>query len=103
MGHTSEAIVLATEALRRPTVPQMARVFLSAWCAAFEGDREAALAGVEHCLRVNFLDPEGIYRLGWMLARLREDAFALEPLRRAVTGGFACPFHMSADPWFEAL
>ena len=38
-----------------------------------------------------------------MLARLREDAFALELLRRAVTGGFACPFHLSADPWFEAL
>jgi DNA-binding winged helix-turn-helix (wHTH) protein/TolB-like protein len=103
MGRTSEAIVLATEALRRPTVPQMAKVFLSAWRAAFEGDREAALAGVNHCLRVNFLDPEGIYRLGWMLARLREDAFALELLRRAVIGGFACPFHMSADPWFEAL
>ena len=41
MGRTSEAIVLATEALRRPTVPQTARVFLSAWRAAFEGDRQA--------------------------------------------------------------
>jgi hypothetical protein len=103
MGRTSEAIVLVNEALRRPTVPQTARVFLSAWRAAFEGDRDAALASVEHCMRVNFLDPEGIYRLGWMLARLREDAFALEVLRRAVTGGYACPFHMSADPWFEGL
>lgn len=103
MGRTSEAIVLVNEALLRPTVPQTARVFLSAWRAAFEGDRDAALAGVEHCMRVNFLDPEGIYRLGWMLARLREDAFALELLRRAVTGGYACPFHMSADPWFDAL
>ena len=44
MGRTGEAIVLVTEALRRPTVPQMARVFLSAWRAAFEGDRETALA-----------------------------------------------------------
>jgi hypothetical protein len=86
MGRTSEAIVLVNEALRRPTVPEMARVFLSAWR-----------------LRTNFFDPEGIYRLGWMLARLREDAFALELLRRAVTSGFACPFHMSADPWFEGL
>ena len=103
MGRTGEAIVLVTEALRRPTVPQMARVFLSAWRAAFEGDSEAALASVEHCLRVNFLDPEGIYRLGWLLARLGEDAFALQLLRKAVTGGFACPFHLSADPWFEGI
>jgi eukaryotic-like serine/threonine-protein kinase len=103
MGRTSEAIVLATEALRRSTVPQMGKVFLSSWRAAFQGDRKAALAGVEHCLGLNFFDPEGIYRLGWLLARLLEDAFALELLRRAVAGGFACPFHMSADPWFEAL
>ena len=102
MGRTNEAIVLATEALRRPTVPYMARVFLSAWRAVLEGNREVALAGVEHCLRLNVLDPEGIYRLGWMLARLREDAFALEMLRQAVAG-FTCPFHMSADPWFDGL
>jgi DNA-binding winged helix-turn-helix (wHTH) protein/tetratricopeptide (TPR) repeat protein len=103
MGRTSEAIVLATEALRRPTVPPMARVFLSAWRATFEGDRQSALAGIEQCLELNFSDPEGIYRLGWMLARLREDAFSLRMLRRSVEGGFACPSHMSAEPWFAPL
>lgn len=36
MGRVREAIVLITEALRRPTVPQNARVFLSAFRAAFE-------------------------------------------------------------------
>ena len=103
LGRTSEAIVLATEALRRPTVPPMARVFLSAWRAAIEGDRDAALASVQQCLRGNFLDPEGIYRLGWILARLHEDAFALQLLQRAVSGGFTCPFHLSTDPWFEGI
>ena len=54
-------------------------------------------------MRVGFPDPEAIYRFGWMMARVREDGFALDLLRRAVTGGFTCPFHMSADPWFDAF
>jgi DNA-binding winged helix-turn-helix (wHTH) protein/tetratricopeptide (TPR) repeat protein len=103
MGRTSEAIVLANEALRRSTASRTSRVFLSAWRAALEGDRQSARAGVERTMRVGFPDPEAIYRFGWMLARVREDDFALELLRRAVTGGFACPLHMSADPWFDPL
>jgi tetratricopeptide (TPR) repeat protein len=100
LGRVKEAIVLTNEALRRPTVPPMARIFLSAFRAAFEGDREGALAGVECCMRVDFPDPEAFYRLGWMLARLREVELALPMLRRAVDRGFACPSHMSADPLF---
>jgi DNA-binding winged helix-turn-helix (wHTH) protein/tetratricopeptide (TPR) repeat protein len=103
MGRTADAIVLAQEALRRPNIPHTARVFLSAWAATFAGDRDAALSGVDDCERLNFPDPEAVYRIGWMLARLRHEAGALTMLRRAVEQGFVCPFHMSADPWFEPL
>jgi tetratricopeptide (TPR) repeat protein len=103
LGRKAEAIVLAQEALRRSNVHYTARLFLSAWAATFAGDREAALAGVGDCERLNFPDPEAAYRLGWMRARVRHDAGALQMLRRAVDRGFVCPFHMSADPWFEPL
>jgi eukaryotic-like serine/threonine-protein kinase len=103
LGRKAEAIVLAQEALRRSNIPRTAYVFLSAWAATFAGDHAAALAGVDDCERLNFPDPEAVYRIGWMLARLGHDAGALTILRRAVDQGFACPFHLSSDPAFEPL
>jgi tetratricopeptide (TPR) repeat protein len=86
MGRVSEAIALVSAVLNSQALPQTPRVFLSAFRAVFEGDRQAALAAVEHCMRLPFHDPEGIYRMAWMLARLRQDDAALATLRRAVRG-----------------
>jgi hypothetical protein len=103
MGRVTEAIALVSTVLTSLALPQTPRVFLSAFRAMFEGDRQAALAAVERCLQLPFQDPEGIYRMAWMLARLRQDDAALATLRRAVEGGFWCPFHLRSDPWFEPL
>jgi DNA-binding winged helix-turn-helix (wHTH) protein/tetratricopeptide (TPR) repeat protein len=103
MGCAAEAIALVNEALRRPNLPHTARLFLPCLRAVFEGNREDALAAIEACRRVDFPDPEAIYRLGWILARLREDELALRMLRRAVDGGFTCPTHVADDPAFDHL
>jgi hypothetical protein len=62
-----------------------------------------ALAAIDACRRVDFSDPEAIYRLGWILARLRQDELALRMLRRAVDEGFTCPTHLVDDPAFDPL
>ena len=103
LGRTQEAIALASEALRRPTVPRTARTFISTFRAIFEGDRAAALAGAEQCLELDLPDPEAFHRLGWMFARLGQDEVALTLLRRAVESGFSCPFHLEADPAFASI
>ena len=103
LGRTQEAIALASEALRRPTVPRTARTFISTFRAIFEGDCAAALAGAEQCLELDLPDPEAFYRLGWMFARLGQEEVALTLLRRAVESGFSCPFHLEADPAFASI
>ncbi len=103
MGRTADAIVLVNEALRRPNLPHAARLFLPCFRAAFEGKRDEALAAIEACRRADFPDPEAVYRLGWILARLREDQLALTMLRRSVEGGFTCPSHLVSDPAFDPL
>jgi len=103
LGRVAEAIVLAKEAVRRPNVPQTATVFLSAFAATFAGERDEALARIEECLQWRFTDPEAVYRMGWVLARLREDGRALTLLRRSVEGGYCCPDHLAADPAYDHL
>jgi eukaryotic-like serine/threonine-protein kinase len=102
IGHAAEAIALVNDALRRPNLPHSARLFLPRLRALFEGNRAEALAAIETCRRVDFPDPDPIYRLGWILA-LREDELALRMLRRALEEGFTCPTHVADDPAFDRL
>jgi DNA-binding winged helix-turn-helix (wHTH) protein len=103
LGRKREAIALATGALNRPTVPETARMFISAFRAMFEGEIDESILKLEDVRRLTFPDPEAFHRQGWMLARLGHVDPALEFLRRATNGGFVCPFDLQTNQWFEPL
>jgi eukaryotic-like serine/threonine-protein kinase len=103
LGRKQEAIALASGALNRPTVPQTARTFISAFRAMFEGDIDGSISKLEDVRRLTFPDPEAFHRQGWMLARLGLVDQALAFLRRATDEGFVCPFDLQTNRWFEPI
>ena len=58
---------------------------------------------MEVCLRLPFRDPEGLFFLVILMARLSDLSRALEALRSAVDAGFACLPGFECDPALEAL
>ena len=54
-------------------------------------------------MRHPFADPEGLFHICVVLARVRDSARALIVLRRTVDAGFSCPAALNGEPALRAL
>jgi TolB-like protein len=71
--------------------------------ALLEGRREESLAAVEAVLASELKDPEALFHLGRILARLGERQQATSVVGRAVEHGFFCYPAIARDPWLDSL
>jgi len=101
IGRTAEA----SEAFRKVEqsgVPVPMRAFVTAWRAMFEQNRQESLAAAEQCIQ-HYLDPEGVFYMGLIMAHLGESERALTVLSECMDRGF-CPVHvLLRNPWFDDL
>jgi TolB-like protein len=79
------------------------REFLAIVRAEIEGKREECLTYSRLLLASGFHDPEGIYFVMRILARIGESELALQTLDRVVRGGFYCHGAFARDPWLDSL
>jgi hypothetical protein len=71
--------------------------------ALLEGRREECLAAAEKILAAEIKDPETLFYLGRILARLGERQQATSLVGRAVEYGFFCYPAIARDPWLDPL
>ena len=71
--------------------------------ALLEGRREESLAAAEAVLASELKDPETLFHLGRILARLGERKQATSLVGRAVEYGFFCYPALARDPWLDSL
>jgi serine/threonine protein kinase/tetratricopeptide (TPR) repeat protein len=71
--------------------------------ALLEGRREESLTAAEAVLASELKDPETLFHLGRILARLGERQQATSLVGRAVEHGFFCYPAIARDPWLDSL
>ena len=71
--------------------------------ALLEGRREESLAAAEAVLAAGLKDPETLFYVGRILARLGERQQATSLVGRAVEHGFFCYPAIARDPWLDSL
>src|SRR2546426_6513834 len=101
IGRTAEA----SEAFRKVEqsgAPAPMRAFVTAWRSMFEGNRQQSLAAAEQCIQ-HYLDPEGVFYMGLIMAHLGESERALTVLSECMDRGFFSALALRRNPWFEGL
>src|SRR5438132_11696387 len=101
IGRTAEA----SEAFRKVEqsgVPGPMRAFVTAWRAMFEENRQESLNAAEQCIQ-HYLDPEGVFYMGLIMAHLGESERALAALSESMDRGFCSPNVLRCNPWFDGL
>ena len=78
------------------------RQFVTAVSATAQGRREEARAVIDQLAPV-FTDPEGLFYLTGLLARLGEVERATALFERVVNEGFYCFPGFASDPWLDGL
>ena len=101
MGKCEDAIETFLR-LEESSIPAPMRAFICAWRAMFEGNRAESLAAAERCIQ-QYLDPEGVFYMGLIIARLGETDRALTVLQEAVDRGFSSVDVLQRNPWFDEL
>jgi TolB-like protein len=76
--------------------------FVTAVSATAQGRREEARAVIDEIAPV-FVDPEGLFYLTRLLARLGETDGAVALFERVVNEGFYCYPGFASDPWLDGL
>ncbi len=102
LGRNEEALQALRKYEELP-VRGLEREFLGAVRAEVEGKREECLTHARRVLESGFHDPEGIYFVMRIVARVGETELALKTLDRVVGGGFYCHGAMARDPWLDPL
>lgn len=82
--------------------PLPMRAFVTAWQAMFEGNRAQSITAAEQCIR-HYLDPEGVFYMGLIMAHLGETERALSILSESMDRGFCSVYVLSRHPWFDGL
>jgi hypothetical protein len=101
IGRTAQA----SEAFRKieqPGTPPPMRAFVTAWRAMFEQNRQVSLDAAGQCIR-HYLDPEGVFYMGLIMAHLGESERALTVLSESMDRGFSSVDVLLHNPWFERL
>ncbi|MDQ6651792.1 MAG: hypothetical protein M3Y84_03510, partial [Acidobacteriota bacterium] len=101
MGRTADGLT-AFRNLEQSRIPVPMRAFLAAWRAMLEGNRQESLNAAERCIR-NYLDPEGVFYMGLIMAHLGESERALTVLNECMDGGFSSVHVLLRNPWLEGL
>jgi len=68
----------------------------------FEGNRLESLNAVEQSIQ-HYLDPEGVFYMGLIMAHLGETERALTILSDCMARGFSSVSVLRRNPWFEGL
>ena len=85
-----------------PPSTSIQRHFLTAMAATAQGRRPEAIAAIDQ-VTSTFVDPEGLFYLTRLLARLGEAERTLALLERVVNEGFYCFPGFASDSWFDSL
>ena len=83
-------------------MPVPMRAFIAAWRAMFEGNRQESLDAAEQCIQL-YLDPEGVFYMGLIMAHLGESERALTVLGECMDRGFSSVHVLRRNPWFDGL
>jgi serine/threonine protein kinase len=101
LGRQDEAIAAYREMEARP-LPGAIRDLMKASRLVLENKKEESLAVVESFLDMHF-DPEGLYFIARVMARVNEPNTCLDMLDRIIEKGFYCSSIMLKDPWLDSI
>jgi DNA-binding winged helix-turn-helix (wHTH) protein/TolB-like protein len=101
MGRTEEALA-AFRKLEKSGMPVPMQAFIVAWRAMFEGNRQESMAAAEQSIE-HYLDPEGVFYMGLIMAHLGESERALTALSECMNRGFSSVNVLRRNPWFDGL
>jgi DNA-binding winged helix-turn-helix (wHTH) protein/tetratricopeptide (TPR) repeat protein len=101
LGRISEALD-AFQKVEDSGVPAPMRAFIGAWRSMFEGDRQKSLEAAEQCIE-QYLDPEGVFYMALIMARLGESKRSQEVLTECVGRGFFPAGVLKRNPWFASM
>ena len=101
MGRTAEGLA-AFRKVEQSGTPVPMRAFVGAWRAMLEGKRQESLDSAERCIQ-HYLDPEGVFYMGLIMAHLGESERALNVLRECMDRGFSSVHVLLCNPWFDGL
>jgi tetratricopeptide (TPR) repeat protein len=100
-GRTADAVA-AFHKVEQSGPPAPMRAFVAAWRAMFEGNRQESLDAAERCIQ-HYLDPEGVFYMGLIMAHLGESERALHVLSECMDRGFSSVQVLRRNPWFDGL
>jgi hypothetical protein len=101
MGRTADGLA-ALRKLEESHMPVPMQAFIGAWRAMLEGNRQESLNAAERCIQ-QYLDPEGVFYMGLIMARLGEPERALTVLSECMDRGFSSLNVLLHNPWFDGL
>jgi hypothetical protein len=101
MGQTADGLA-AFRNLEQSHMPLPMQAFIGAWRAMLETNREESLDAAERCIQ-QYLDPEGVFYMGLIMAHLGESERALTVLAECMDRGFSSAHVLRRNPWFEGL
>jgi serine/threonine protein kinase len=101
VGRESEAIASYYELESRP-LPGVIRGLMRVHRLVLEGKEDESYAIIQTFFHKHF-DPEGLYFIARILARLREIDACLDMLERIIEQGFYCSSIMMRDPWLDPI
>jgi tetratricopeptide (TPR) repeat protein len=101
IGRTADAIAMF-RSLEQTDMPAPMRAFITAWRAVFEGNYEECFKAAEQCIE-QYLDPEGVFYMGMIMAHIGETEKALEILHESMNRGFSSLPVLRSNPWLDGL
>lgn len=101
MGRIADGLA-AFRNLEQSGMPVPMRAFVGAWRAMLEGKRQESLDAAERCIQ-HYLDPEGVFYMGLIMAHLGESKRALTVLNACMDRGFSSVHSLLHNSWLEGL
>jgi serine/threonine protein kinase len=101
VGRHEEAIRAYRELESRP-LPGVVRDLMKVSRLVLEGEKDETLALIDAFIDKHF-DPEGLYFIARVLARLNEPEKTLDLLDRIIDRGFYCSSILLRDPWMDPV
>jgi DNA-binding winged helix-turn-helix (wHTH) protein/TolB-like protein/tetratricopeptide (TPR) repeat protein len=101
LGRQEEAVAILMKR-EQSGIPAPMRAFVRAWRALLEGHARESLEAAEETV-LRYIDPEGVFYMALVMARLGETDRALAVLAASLKRGF-CSYHVLArNAWFDSL
>jgi|GEM_PF-1686926 len=101
MGRTVDGLA-AFRNTEQSRLPTPMRAFIGAWRAMLEGNGRESLVAAEQCVQ-HYLDPEGVFYMGLIMARSGKTERALTVLSESMDRGFSSVYVLQRNPWCDGL